>query len=238
MNPLSDPINSLEQGQVLADVRRALGRTVTVRPAQLELFVEPTVPEDRFALLARFTREFTAVGGRVYRVYSTTEVSGIIAEICHSASGVKVALSGAASLADLHLAEELKARDLSPFITTEGGTSGHDELVSQLANCDAGVTAVDYAIAETGTIVLSSDEPNALLVSLLPTIHIALLRPSQISASLGEVISKLNVERVGPGKSCRSASFITGPSRTSDVELTLSIGVHGPKELHVIIVGE
>ena len=51
------------------------------------------------------------------------------------------------------------------------------------------------------------------------------------------MIGKLNLERVGKNKSFCSASFITGPSRTSDVELTLSIGVHGPKELHVIITG-
>lgn len=235
---MNDTIGSLDQNQVLADVRRALGRTVSVRPTPLEPFAESAAFADRFAVLAQFTREFTNVGGRIYRVYSSNEVSGIIAEICHATGGAKVALSGALSLAETHLCEQLNARGLSAFTTAEGGSAEHDQLVAQLAHCDAGVTAVDYAIAETGTIVLSSDEPNALLVSLLPTIHIALLRPSQISGSLADVIGKLNAERVGPGTSCRSVSFITGPSRTSDVELTLSIGVHGPKELHVIVVGE
>jgi L-lactate dehydrogenase complex protein LldG len=193
--------------------------------------------------VARFSAELNAVSGNVYRLVSdklqfVDELATGIAEICQSSGVTKVALSGSSLLADLDLARHLTLRGLSVFVTPETGASGHEKLVAQLADCGAGVTAVDYAIAETGTIVVSSDEPNALLVSLLPTIHIALLRPSQISGSIAEVISKLNLERVGEGKSCRSASFITGPSRTSDVELTLSIGVHGPKELHVIMTSE
>jgi len=112
----------------------------------------------------------------------------------------------------------------------------HEEMVARLANCALGITVVDYAIAETGTIVLSSDEKYALLVSLLPPVHIAVLRPSQIMSGLDDVIDALNKERIGRDDPCHSASFITGPSRTSDVELTLSIGVHGPKELHILIV--
>jgi len=241
--PLSETFGSADQGQVLGDIRRALGRTVTVRPALLEPFVEPFGEADVEALVARFSTELNAVSGSVYRLESgklqfVDELATGIADICRSTGVTKVALSGSSWLAEIALSDQLKARGLSSFITDQSGSSGHEELVAQLADCGAGVTAVDYAIAETGTIVLTSDEPNALLVSLLPTIHIAVLRPSQISGSLADVISKLNVERVGPNQSCRSASFITGPSRTSDVELTLSIGVHGPKELHVIIVDE
>ena len=82
------------------------------------------------------------------------------------------------------------------------------------------------------------DEANALLVSLLPPVHIAVVRSSQIAASLDEVISTLSRERIGHANPSRSVTLITGPSRTSDVELVLSIGVHGPKELHVIIVDD
>jgi L-lactate dehydrogenase complex protein LldG len=74
------------------------------------------------------------------------------------------------------------------------------------------------------------------LVSLLPPVHIAVLRSSQIVASLDEAITNLSSRRTNQADAWRSATFITGPSRTGDVELTLSIGVHGPKELHVIIL--
>jgi L-lactate dehydrogenase complex protein LldG len=246
--PRNRPAARVDQGEVLASVRRALGHAVTSRPEPLEPFDEPSEPADTESLVARFSTELSNVVGNVYRLVSDKlqfgeELAAGVADICQAAGVTRLAFSGSSLLTDLDLANRLTLRGLSVLQTGASGaakpaTVAHDELVAQLADCGAGVTAVDYAIAETGTIVLSSDESNALLVSLLPAIHIALLRPSQISASLAEVVSKLNRERVGQGQSCRSASFITGPSRTSDVELTLSIGVHGPKELHVIIIDD
>ena len=143
-------------------------------------------------------------------------------------------MSGSSSLSESGLTSQLPAAGFSVFVAGDG--SAHDKVVSHLAKSGAGITEVDYAIAETGTIVLSSEATNALLVSLLPPVHIALVHESQISASLDEVIKKLAVEHLGRSEPTRSVSFITGPSRTSDVELTLSIGVHGPKELHIVII--
>jgi L-lactate utilization protein LutC len=258
------------QTQVLEDVRRALGRMNTLRPAELEPFVEASVGASVEELVARFSTELTAVGGYVYRIGSDKlqfvddapnesdpvtddlpgksvpginkklkfvgQVADRIAAICESLDATELALSGSDLLAEMTLADQLTARGRSLFVPDE--TLPHEQLVSRLAGCGAGLTAVEYAIAETGTLVLSSDESNALLVSLLPPIHIALLKVGRIRASLDEVIRQLAVERIGRVDPSRSVSFITGPSRTSDVELTLSIGVHGPKELHVIILDE
>jgi len=132
----------------------------------------------------------------------------------------------------MELPTALAAHGLTTF---ESQKTDHETLISRLANCAAGVTAADYVIAETGTIVLSSDEPNALLVSLLPPVHIALVRTEQVIASIDETIIRLSKDRMERINPSRSVTMITGPSRTSDVELVLSIGVHGPKELHVII---
>jgi L-lactate dehydrogenase complex protein LldG len=90
------------------------------------------------------------------------------------------------------------------------------------------------AIAETGTLVLESDRERHRLVSLVPPIHIALVKAENIVPTLGEAFS---VVRRGAGLS-RAITFITGPSRTADIELTLSIGVHGPKDLYVIVQEE
>jgi L-lactate utilization protein LutC len=172
---MSDPSRISDQGQVLADIRRALGRTVTARPAPLEPFVEPLAADDVEALVERFSTELNAVAGNVYRLVSdklqfVDELATGIADICRSSDVTRLALSGSSLLADLDLATHLTARGLSVFVTPESGSTGHEQLVAQHADCGAGVTTVDYAIAETGTIVLSSDEQNALLVSLLPTI--------------------------------------------------------------------
>jgi L-lactate dehydrogenase complex protein LldG len=239
------------QGQVLDDIRRALGRSETVAPTPLDPFIEGRLATNVEEIVARFAFELTKVGGHVYRVSDegprdavdsvpetrdklkiVDQVARQITEIC-SSSGLEVALSGSSAIVELKLADELTALGLSLFVPDIAGPSDHNQLVMRLATCGAGITAVDHAIAETGTLVLSSNEGNALLVSLLPPVHIALLSCGQISASLGEAIGKLNTARADV---YRSATLITGPSRTSDVELTLSIGVHGPKELHVIIL--
>ena len=230
---------ALEQGRVLAEVRRALGRSETVMPPPLEPFVEATAEAPSDELLARFNREVNAVGGRVYRASSVEEAAALVVRICEGAEVVaEVALSDAALLAEMNLSARLAARRLPSFRATDFGPAERGQFIKRLETCGAGVTAVDYAIAETGTVVLSSDEEGALLVSLLPAIHIAVLRARQIVGSLAEVVSVLKQERMERESPCRSVTFVTGPSRTSDVELVLSIGVHGPKQLHLIILDE
>jgi L-lactate dehydrogenase complex protein LldG len=234
---MSEAQGNLDQNSVLDEVRRALGRSATVAPvppSPLEPFIEPAIQVDLSELIARFTEEATAVRANVHRVSDELQFVERIADICAAYEGHEVALSGAEIFAELDLASVAAARGFSIF---GPGETDHEKLIARLANCSVGLTAVDYAIAETGTIVLSSDEPYALLVSLLPPVHIALVRSPQIAVSLDEVISKLSKERMGGVDPSRSVTLITGPSRTSDVELVLSIGVHGPKELHVIILG-
>lgn len=231
---MSENLRNLDQSSVLDDVRRALGRTATMAPEPLESFVEPTIKADVTELITRFTEEATAVRAQVHRVSDKPQFVDKLAEICAADKGHEIALSKAELFAEIDLGSMLIARGFST--SPELDALDHDSFTARLANCGAGVTAVDYAIAETGTIVLSSDEPSALLVSLLPPVHIALLRSSQIMASLDEVISRLSKERINQADPSRSITLITGPSRTSDVELVLSIGVHGPKELHVIIL--
>lgn len=232
---MSEPLLAVNQNSLLDDIRRALGHSVTQTPTPLEPFIEPKGVADQAGLIARFTEEATAVSAQVHQS-SSAQVFERIREIC-AATEQEVAISGAFIFGELNLPAALTALGCSTF-DTRSHASEHEDLVGRLAKCGVGITGADYGIAETGTVVLSSDEKNALLVSLLPPIHIAVLRSSQIVAGLDEVISKLGEERIGRIDACRSASFITGPSRTSDVELTLSIGVHGPKELHLIIVGD
>ena len=230
---------TVNQNGVLDDVRRALGRSTTVPPVPLEPFIEPSIKIEVGELVARFTEEATAVRAQVHLMSDKPQfvgqVGARVAEICRSVGATAVALSDSALIAEMNLQEQLGTQGFSIFIPNDM-SSDHDQMVGRLANCGVGLTAADYAIAETGTIVLTSDEQNALLVSLLPAVHIALVRSSQIANSLDEVISKIGEERIGRFDPSRSVTLITGPSRTSDVELVLSIGVHGPKELHVIII--
>jgi L-lactate dehydrogenase complex protein LldF len=91
----------------------------------------------------------------------------------------------------------------------------------------AGLTGCLAAIAETGTLVIPSGPGRSLTASLLPEIHIAILKAEDIYQNLNQI---LNLE---PVRAAASVALVTGPSRTSDIEMTLTLGVHGPREVHV-----
>ena len=92
-----------------------------------------------------------------------------------------------------------------------------------MAQCDLGNTEADYLLPETGTLVLKSSAQEPRAVSLLPRIHLAIVRPAMLRADLHQVFAE--------SKTQRYIVFITGPSRTADIELTVTLGVHGPKNL-------
>ena len=98
-----------------------------------------------------------------------------------------------------------------------------------------GVTEVFCAIAETGTLMTLSGPHTPPVSSLLPETHIAVLRTSQIVPSMEDAWQRL---RYTYGEMPRAVNFISGPSRTSDIEQTLTLGAHGPYRVHVIIVSE
>jgi len=103
-----------------------------------------------------------------------------------------------------------------------------------LFNCDGGITGAQWAIAETGTLVLETKSERHRLVSLVPAMHIAILAGARIFGTMPEALAAVSTA----GELSRTVTFITGPSRTSDIELTLAIGVHGPARLHVIVIDD
>jgi L-lactate utilization protein LutC len=221
---------------VLNDVKRALGRNETVPPAPLPPFVDFNSREITGDALQRFTGEATALGCNVVCIESEEAIAETVLGICRAAGVFKIVISGAALLATLRLYDLFDHYGIERSYVDSFGNAAKKDLVEHLEREHVGVTGIDWAIAETGTIVITSDEDQELLISLLPPIHIAVMKRSQITESLTTVLEELGTERMMRQPPSRSATFITGPSRTSDVELTLSIGVHGPKELHLIIV--
>ena len=100
------------------------------------------------------------------------------------------------------------------------------------------LSGVACAIAESGTLVLRHGPGRPRLASLLAPAHIAVVREDQLVRGLGEALARLRAEHgAALLEGAGNLTLITGPSRTGDIEMTLALGIHGPPELHVIIVG-
>lgn len=99
------------------------------------------------------------------------------------------------------------------------------------ATAEIGLTTAEWAIAETGSLVLAGGTGKGRSVTLLPPIHVAVVPMDRLLTTVPEAIGKYSDGNV-PANLC----FHTGPSRTGDIEMTLSIGVHGPGEVHVVLV--
>lgn len=100
-----------------------------------------------------------------------------------------------------------------------------------------GVSHASCGVAETGTLVLTSGPENPTTVNFLPDNHIILVAASDIARDYEDAWDALRV-RFGAGQMPRVVNMITGPSRSGDIEQTLLLGAHGPRNLHVVIVGQ
>jgi len=123
--------------------------------------------------------------------------------------------------------------DRLPYKCTEllrGALLGSSPRADQ-AGADVGVTGCHGAIAETGSLALISGPGCSRAVSLLPPVHVALVRRADLVASMGEFFAT-RADAMAQAASC---TFVTGPSRTADIELSLTIGVHGPGKVTIIL---
>ncbi len=197
--------------------------------------------------LARFEAEWTRVGGLAHRAASLSELEDVLRGVLEVAgAGAKeVVLSRNPLLEQLGLPERLRALGQSVACWRLPGplrreAAGQDEATAQRQLRSAsfaagvGITGVEFVLAETGSLVLTSATEGSQLASLAPPVHVALYRRSQVVGSLDEVLARLG-DAAAAG---RSIVFITGPSRTADIEQILVRGVHGPGQVHAIRVEE
>lgn len=110
-----------------------------------------------------------------------------------------------------------------------------DRLIkTDLANCDVSVTGCEYLVARTGTVVMSSAQTSGRNVSVYAPIHICIAYTNQIVYDLKDALQGVK-DKYG-AKLPSLITFATGPSRTADIEKTLVVGVHGPKEVYLFLV--
>ena len=188
------------------EVDRQIGKQVSIYESTPE-----SVVLDREELVSQFTAELTGVGGRI-RCVSPSELTTNI-----------LALLQVRQINRIHLEPHV----LDEHVLEQAGIAVSHTPDPALT---VGVTKAICGLADSGSILIADGEGNPLQASLLPEIHIAVLQAGDILPSLADALT-LPVLRES-----KSAVVITGPSRTADIEMSLTIGMHGPREVHVFLV--
>jgi L-lactate dehydrogenase complex protein LldG len=189
---------------------------------------------DKAALVDSFTRELTALRGRVHGPQPPAQASETVIALLRESGGDEILMWADDALTAPALGESLHRagfKVLDPTVPADA--VGRREKQLQLARASAGITGALAGLADTGSLVLTSGPARPRLASLLPPTHVALLSVADLHPSLPAFFAaRPDLARAGS-----NVVIITGPSRTADIELTPVYGVHGPKVLHVVLIG-
>jgi L-lactate utilization protein LutC len=183
---------------------------------------------------ASFLQAFAAAGGIAHRVPDRADVLAAVIELIQARAARRVLLGHGRLLDPLRLAEPLRAAGLEVAVVSELAPENSRET---LFAADLSISEPDYLIAETGSVVVAArrDEPRSL--SLLPPVHVVVADHSHLIPDLFDVFETFAPAQGQPGGLPSCLALITGPSKTGDIELRLVTGVHGPGEVHLVLVG-
>jgi L-lactate utilization protein LutC len=211
----------MSRDEVFHRVRSALGRTqgeVASDPPHVRLRIPELSPEAR---VSSFIERLDALAGRTLRVATVLDAGEAVRELLQNRCALA---SRAPYLAECGITQLPGARCTA---------ADPMEWRQLCATAEVGVTSADYALADTGTLVMLSTPSEARMISLLPPAHIAVLPCERILSGLDELFATMP----DPAALTSSMVLITGPSRTADIEQILVRGVHGPGQLTVVLVG-
>jgi L-lactate dehydrogenase complex protein LldG len=215
----------------LGNVREALASATQpgggTPPPRIRTGERPT-PTD---LANNFCQRFTDAGGRASLVADDARALSQIVQIIENVAAKRILLGQGMVLGRLGVGERLT--ELGHGVTATGTLASNDAR-DVFFGADLSISGVDCLIAETGTLVVTARQEEPRSLSLLAPVHVAVADESQLLPDLFDLFD----EPVWHGQlgvpSC--VTLITGPSKTGDIELRLVTGVHGPREIHVVLI--
>jgi len=216
---------SFGRHELIARVRAALGHRASRDPGP-----PPRIPDETVRVVATnsdlasvFAANAAAVGMFVHRS-SSARATEVVCGILKASNARRVAIAASPMLAGVR--EAMQRMNLE--VVAHAGPG-----FESLYDCDAGVTDAQAGIAETGSLVCAAGPGRGSGLSLVPPVHIAIVRKSDLVADLIDLW-----QRAGPADIAlsRNIILITGPSKTADIEGVLITGVHGPREVHIVLV--
>jgi L-lactate utilization protein LutC len=181
-----------------------------------------------------FAAEVVGVGGEAFVVDDLAAASDVIKRLCSEANA-RSALCWQHELLDrLGLTELLSTTGIQGVDYDQLAASDPAERRAAMLAAEVGITSCEFALAETGSLVMVSRPGRERVASLLPPMHIAVVERSQILPDLYDAMVKL--QALGRDELPSNVVLITGPSKTGDMELELTTGVHGPGRWCVVVI--
>ncbi|MDP7088382.1 MAG: lactate utilization protein [Dehalococcoidia bacterium] len=242
-----------DKASFIRQVTKALGRSEILPP---EANCATAIFEDRVSaaasaekavadavslsenLIGQMAQSAETAGWKVHRIDTLEMATELVVDICKDQKATSVLRSTHSVLTDIPLDAALSATGTTVEVTKHTSVRSIQQIQKSKSvafSADVGITGVDYAIAETGTVVLHPRAGVSRLLSLAPPTHIAILRPGEVLMSLDELFA-IQRDDFFNGELQGSMNLISGPSRTADIEGTTVTGIHGPLEVHLIIV--
>ena len=217
----------MKRDDFLARVRGSLG---DLQPMDAPPPYRPPPAPARAELVDLLIGEQKAVGGIGHRATSRDDARRQVIRILKGRGTRRVIRGDTPLLRELDLDAGLEAEGVEVTVAAAG--SDRQSLRDAAFAADVGITAADYGVAESGTLALLAAPGQGRAISLLPPVHIAILDARDIVLELAALFERV----IADGGLPSALTFVTGPSRTGDIEQTLTVGVHGPGELHLIVI--
>lgn len=188
-------------------------------------------------MIASFRRELELVGGKSYLVPSGSQAAELTVQLLHDSAneykGNEILSWDESELGIPDLLARVRGAGfeiLDYFVPAD--PEARQARLAEMGRAIVGITGAQAGLADTGSIVLLSAPGRPRLASLMPPVHIAFLRVSELFPTIAHYFAADGEKTSGSS----NLVFVTGPSRTADIELTLTRGVHGPKHVHVILI--
>lgn len=179
---------------------------------------------------ARFMQELEALGGHARRVNNLEAARDYVVSLARERRAERLIRWDV---------EELDALGADDALTQAGVDvavwRGREDMLDAAANSDIGLSTAEWAVAQTGSLVLQSGAGKGRTVTLLPATYVAIVPVDRMLSTTAEAFGKMHAAAIGgsPVNLC----LHTGPSRSGDIEMSLVQGMHGPGDVHVVLVG-
>jgi L-lactate dehydrogenase complex protein LldG len=183
--------------------------------------------------IQQFTAQYEAQAGKVHLTTGITEVTAAMASILRETTAQRVALAG--------LPVEIESA-IEYYCSTEGITVlkppfARTSIPQLIDSAQVGISMATFGIASTGTLVEVATDDTFRLISTLPRVHVGLVRAADLVETLAEAAPLIRHFFTQHAQNC-VVTFISGPSRSGDIEMRLTLGVHGPEVAHAIVLLE